>query len=70
MCWLQIFHGRKSRITVNHARFFVTLPDDERGGARQKINQGIDNYQLSNRLSVLEAQTGLAYIHGNNRKSI
>lgn len=70
MCWLKIFHGRKSRITVNHACFFVTLPDDECGGTRQKINQGIDNYQLSNRLSVLEARTGLVYIHGNNRKSI
>lgn len=69
-CWLKNFHGCESRIIVNLARFSVTLPDGERSSARQKINQGIDNYQLSNRLSDLEARTGLAYIHENNRKSI
>lgn len=35
-----------------------------------EINQEIDNYQLSDRLSALKARTGLAYIHENNRKSI
>lgn len=53
----------------NPAKFCCALLDAKRRQCME-INQEIDNYQLSNRLSALKARTGLAYIHENNRKSI
>lgn len=51
------------------AKFRGALLDGKRQQCME-INQEIDNYQLSGRLSALKARTGLAHIHENNRKSI
>lgn len=65
-CLVRIIKRRvrqKIFFTVNLARYASWWRSAAKG------NQGIDNYQLSSRLSVPETRTGLAYIE-NNRKSI
>lgn len=48
----------------------IYFPGEETWLGRRWINQEIDNYQLSGRLSTLKVRTGLAYVYENNRKSI